>query len=121
MKSSHHFRYVATITATFLPFITFASTDTLKDLVAKIVTYFDLALAFMMGLAVVLFVFYVIRYFIASAEGKRTEGALYIMWSVIGFFVIFSLWGLVNILISTFDLGHNQPGSWSNLQTLFPH
>jgi len=60
----------------------------------------------MMGIAVVMFVFYVIKYFMLPAD-NRTEAWQYVLWALVGFFVIFSMWGLVNILIGTFSLDNN--------------
>jgi hypothetical protein len=72
-----------------------------------------------MGFAVVAFVFYVIKYFI-TANDKRSEAGQYIMYSMIGFFVILSMWGIVNILVNTFELDSNSPSSWSDIKQLFP-
>ena len=103
-----------------MPLIAYAATDKkLSDIIGTIIGYFGQLLALLMGLAVVLFVFYVIRYFVMSSD-KRKEGGQYVMWSLIAFFVILSMWGIVNILISTFDLGQGNPGSWSSLSNLFP-
>jgi hypothetical protein len=108
------------IASAFSPFVAFASTKTLNDLVGTFAVYLNDALALLMGFAIVCFVWYVIQYFIQPSETSRTEGSKYVMWSVIGFFVIFSIWGLVNILISTFNLGQNAPGSWVSMSNLFP-
>lgn len=96
-----------------------ATSKTLGDLIGSAIGYLNEALALLMGLAVVMFVFYILRYFVLSDE-KREEGRQYLVWSMIGFFVIFSMWGIVNILIATFDVGTGSPGSWSSLQNLFP-
>ncbi|MFA6601659.1 MAG: hypothetical protein WCT02_02250 [Candidatus Paceibacterota bacterium] len=104
---------------TTLPLVTFAQTKTLKDLISLVAGYFNDILALLMGAAVVMFVWYVIRYFIMPNE-KRTEAAQYIMWALIGFFAILSLWGLVNILIGTFNLQTGSPTRWTDLKSLFP-
>ena len=74
-----------------------------------------------MGFAVVMFVWYVVKYFIVSSdEANRGAAAQYVMWSMIGFFIILSIWGLVNILLHTFNLGSNSPGSLTSLTNIFP-
>ena len=114
-------KYILPSVVIFTPFLaSAATTKTLADVIALVVGYLNQALALLMGLAVVMFVFYVIRYFIMS-DDKRKEGGQYILWSLVAFFVIFSMWGLVNILISTFDIGQGSPGSWANISNLFPH
>ena len=120
-RLKHNFLLALTVASTaIVPFLAeAATTKKLSDVIATIVGYLDQILALLMGLAVVLFVYYVIRYFVMTTE-KRGEGAQFVMWSLIAFFVILSMWGLVNILISTFDLGQGNPGSWSSLSNLFP-
>jgi uncharacterized membrane protein YuzA (DUF378 family) len=104
-----------------VPSLCFAATNMkLSDLIAKIAQYFNLALYLMMGLAVVMFVWYVIKYFIQPEKVNKAEAAQYVLWSVVGFFIILSLWGLVNILISTFDLGTGSPSTWTGINNLFP-
>ena len=117
------YKYILTGLSIFSPLIAlaqFGSGKTLSTLIASIAGYLNQILALLMGFAVVAFVWYIIKYFIRSNEGDRTEAAQYVMWSLIGFFIILSLWGLVNILISTFDLGTGSPGSWVSLKNLFP-
>lgn len=42
------------------------------------------------------------NYFIHGAEdASRTKGSKFILWGVIGLVVIFSVWGIVNIMLST--------------------
>ena len=105
----------------WLPAVALAATDKkLNDIIGSIIGYLNKALVLLMAFAVVTFIYNVIRYWIMATD-KRSEGAKYVMWSVIAFFVILSMWGIVNILISTFDLGQNTPAaSWSNLSNLFP-
>lgn len=94
---------------------------TLKELMGTAADYLNTALKLLMGLAVLLFVWYVIQYFIRPGDSKKhAEAAQYILWSVIGFFVILSFWGLVNILSSTFNLGPNTPNDWGSVSNLFP-
>ena len=112
--------YISTL-AVLLPSIVFAEEKTLKTLIGTISGYLNDILALLMGFAVVVFVYYIIKYFIQPSDTKRTEAAQYLMWSLIGFFIILSLWGMVNILISTFDLGTPNPGTWTGLNSLFPN
>ncbi|MFA6315557.1 MAG: hypothetical protein WC648_04295 [Candidatus Paceibacterota bacterium] len=103
-----------------MPLVTHAANQTLEDLINAAIKYLNLALALLMGFAVVMFVFYIIKYFILPHD-KRSEAGQYLLWSIIGFFIILSLWGLVNILIGTFDLGQNNPNAWGDIKDLFPN
>jgi hypothetical protein len=120
MKNPTKLKYLAVTAATILtPYIAFAETRTLKDIIGMVSGYLNDALLMLMGFAVLAFVFYVVKYFI-MANDKRTEAAQYVMWSLIGFFIILCMWGLVNILVSTFNLHPGSPRSWTELNSLFP-
>ena len=103
------------------PFLVFAENQTLGTLITKIINYANLILGLMMGIAVVMFVFYIIKYFI-KADADRTQAGQYVMWSLIGFFIILSMWGLVNIIQNTFGLQNenNKPASWTSFTNIFP-
>jgi len=121
MKIINKIKYFTPIAVLVAPFVTLASTTaTLNTIIGKIAGYLNSILALMMGLAVVFFIFYVVQYFMKPND-KRTEAAEYVMWSLIGFFVIFTFWGIVNIFISSFfTSGANSPGSWSSFMSIFP-
>lgn len=93
----------------------------LAYIIDLIIGYLNQALVLLIGLAVVIFVWYVIQYFIKPNE-ERTKAAEYVMYSLIGFFVILSFWGLVNILQNTFGLKNEQnaPASWTSFKNIFP-
>jgi glucan phosphoethanolaminetransferase (alkaline phosphatase superfamily) len=114
-----------TFTAILNPVLAFAQTGgaNLSSLISLIMYYLNLVLYLIMAIAVVLFVFYVVKYFMADSGEKRREGGLYIMYAVIGFFVVLSFWGIVNIVQNTFGLGNNYyaPRSWSSFGNLFPN
>lgn len=95
--------------------------QTLCTLINTIIGYANQALTLMMGVAIIMFVYYVIHYYI-KADSDRTEGNKYVMYSLIGFFVILSFWGLVNILQNTFGLQNNthQRGGWDSFMQIFP-
>lgn len=82
---------------------------------APVSNYFVEAIAFvnqilipaLLTLAFFMFLWGVYNYFIAGGtnEEKRGEGAKFVMWAVIGLAVIFSVWGLVGLLLRTLHLG----------------
>lgn len=113
--------FVWMIGLSILPSVTLASGKTLASLINLIIGYLNVILVLLMGFAVVVFVYYVIKYYIMPNE-NRAEAGYYVMYSIIGFFVILSFWGLVNILQNTFSLKNedNRPSSWASLNSLFP-
>ncbi len=58
------------------------------------------------AIAFVVFIWGVFQYFILAGgnEEKRKQGQDLMLYGLIGFFVMVSVWGLVNILVGTFDL-----------------
>jgi len=52
------------------------------------------------------FVWGVIQYFFLNSdnEEKRIEGRQFILWGILGIIVLFSVWGLVGILLSTLGI-----------------
>lgn len=113
-------RFIVPAVSLLLPGVAMATTNDLKGVISLIASYLNSALALIMGVAVVMFVFYVVRYFIQPSGVERAEAAKYLMWSLIGFFVILSFWGIVNILLQTFAFGQNNPSTWSNFFNIFP-
>ncbi len=67
----------------------------------------NVAVPLVFAVAFIVFIWGVFQYFILGAddETKRETGRTYILYGLVGFFVMLSVWGLVNILANTFDLG----------------
>ena len=113
---------ITTVFIALSPALAFAATSaTLAKIITDITNYLNDVLFLLMALAIVIFVWYVIKYFIMPNEDRSKAGD-YMLYSIIGFFVILSLWGIVNILNNTFGVGNseNKPASMQNLQNLFP-
>ncbi len=92
------------------PLTTFASTtNNLNDLVTLAVRYFNQAIYVIIAIAVVVFVWNIYNYFFKADVENKKDAGLYVMYSVIGFFIIISFWGLVNILSNTFNLNTAVP------------
>ncbi len=115
-------KYIISGAVVVLPAMVFAATSgTLATLVHTIISYLNIVLVLMMAVAGVMFTFYVIKYYVMPNE-NRSEGNTYVMYSIIGFFVILSIWGLVNIVQNSFGLGNkgNTPDSWADFSNIFP-
>jgi hypothetical protein len=91
---------------------------TLASFVSNLVGYLNQALYLLMAAAVVTFVWYIIQYYIKPNE-ERAKAGQYVLWAIIGFFVVLSVWGFVNILTNTLGLD-NGPRTWNELSSLFP-
>jgi hypothetical protein len=62
------------------------------------------------AIAFIMFVYGIAKTYILShgEEAAVKEGHQLILWGLIGFFVMISVWGLVNIVNDTFGLGGQQ-------------
>jgi hypothetical protein len=58
------------------------------------------------ALAFLVFIWGVVNYFFFSEadESKLAAGRQFILWGIIGMVVLFSVWGLVNLLLSTLGI-----------------
>ncbi len=58
------------------------------------------------AVAVVMFVWGAIKFFIIEVdeESKREQGRQFMLWGIIALAVMISMWGLVNILTTTFEV-----------------
>ncbi len=61
------------------------------------------------AIAFLVFIWGVFQYFIAGGEEKKKEATHLMLYGIVGFFVMVSVWGLVNILVGTFNLNSNVP------------
>lgn len=74
---------------------TFAElTDGIVDLVNTTIVPLIYALAFL------LFIVGMVRFFFLGGEEGREKGKQFMLWGVIGFVVLFSVWGIVRLLLT---------------------
>jgi len=97
----------------FFPVVTAAAgatVDSIGDLFTLLAKIVNWLIPFMVGLAVLYFLWSVLRYIGAGDNvEKRTEGAKLMVYGVISIFVMVSVWGLVNLLGGTLNLNNAMP------------
>jgi succinate dehydrogenase/fumarate reductase cytochrome b subunit len=59
---------------------------------------------FLIGLAVIVFIYGVLTLMLSEGGEKKEDGKKFMIWGIVGIFVMISVWGLVNILKETFNL-----------------
>ncbi|MEK7162538.1 MAG: hypothetical protein AAB730_01610 [Patescibacteria group bacterium] len=75
----------------------------LQLIIARITALLDSVLPLLFILATIVFLWGVILYITAGGdEEKRKEGRNYIIYGLIGLFVMVAVWGIVNIMIGFF-------------------
>lgn len=55
---------------------------------------------FIYTLAFVVFLYGIVRFFFSTSEENRKKGRDFALYGIIGFFVMFSVWGLVRLALS---------------------
>lgn len=74
---------------------------TFADFTQTIVSLVDTAvIPLLYAIAFIGFLIGIVRYFFMGGEEGRTHGKQFMLWSVVGFAVLFSVWGLVRLLLS---------------------
>lgn len=70
-------------------------------------------------IAFIVFIWGVYQFFIGSNgnEEKRKEGRSFILYGFIGFFVMISVWGIVNLLVGTFGFRNSSYDNRPELPT----
>lgn len=82
----------------------------LWDLLYIILDILDIVVVLIVALAVVYFLIGILKYITSGGdEDKRKEAGKMMTFGVIGLFVMISFWGIVNILVNTFDLDDSPP------------
>ncbi len=77
------------------------------DIFSFVKRILDTALPLLIAAAVVWFVYGLFQLFLAADDEKKEKAKNTVIWGVIALFVMVSVWGLVNILVGTFNLNNN--------------
>lgn len=82
----------------------------------------NVAVPLIFALAFLFFIWGVFTYFIRGAgdEEARGKGASYMLYAIIGFFVMISVWGLVRILTGSIRLNNATPIETNQLPQASP-
>lgn len=76
------------------------------DIVGIIVNLMGMAVNLLMAFALLVFLYGLMRYMMdAGDDSKREESRQYMVYGIIGLFVMVSMWGLVQVLTNTFIPG----------------
>lgn len=98
--------------ALLLPQVGFAQAveqQSVAGILDFIIELINIAVPIIIALAVLVFLWGVLRYVVASDEEAKGKGKNMMLWGIVGIFVMVSVWGLVNILQNTFNLEENAP------------
>lgn len=67
---------------------------------------------FIIALTILIFLWGVFKFVVSGGDGEaRKEAQGYMIWGIVALFVMVSVWGLVNILVRSFNLDNTAPAS----------
>ena len=93
-----------------LPLVTLAAISNISDVGSFIInTINNIIVPVIFAIAFIAFLWGAFETFIlgAGSEDTKEKGKNLMLWGLIGFFVMVSIWGLVNILTGTIQFGNN--------------
>ena len=99
-----------TLAALALPLVSMAALNNVSDVGSFIInTINNVLVPVLFALAFIVFLWGVFQTFIlgAGSEETKEKGKGLMLWGLIGFFVMVSVWGLVNLLTNTVSFGNN--------------
>ncbi len=91
-----------------VPMISFAATEGIEGIIDTITELLGLVMPLLLSLAVIFFVYALLKYVLKAGEEKE-EARGQMIWGVVILFVMISVWGLVNLLKDSADLDNTVP------------
>lgn len=93
-----------------IPAVSFAAINNISDVGSFIInTINNIIVPVIFAIAFIVFLWGAFQTFIMGANDEKVKdnGKNLMLWGLIGFFVMVSVWGLVNILTGTVSFGNN--------------
>jgi hypothetical protein len=100
-----------TFAALALPFVSFAAVNNISDVGTFIINIINNVLVpVLFSVAFIIFLWGAFTTFILGhgSDEVKEKGKNLMLWGLIGFFVMVSIWGLVNILTGSISFGNNE-------------
>lgn len=89
-----------------LPFLAFAATATIEDIITTTDSILDSIIPILMVVATIVFLWGIVMYITAAGDEKKAGTAkTYITSGIVGLFFMVAIWGIVSAIINTFDVG----------------
>lgn len=98
------------ITTFAIPLVSLAAVNNLSDAGSFVInTINNVLVPVLFAVAFIVFLWGAFKTFIlgANSEEVKDQGKNLMLWGLIGFFVMVSIWGLVNILTGTVSFGNS--------------
>lgn len=93
------------VSAWALPALVFAQGSGIEGAVNSISDIINAIIPLLIGVALVVFLYGVVMYVVRSGAEDKGKAINYIIYGIIGLFVMVSVWGLVNLVQDTLEIG----------------
>jgi hypothetical protein len=107
---------VLPIAAYLLPVMALAQTGA-AEIIGKVSDILNMLIPLIIGLAVVYFIWGILKYVTAGEGDSKAEARSVMIYGIIAIFVMVSVWGLVNLLVGTFELDNTIPSDIPQVPT----
>lgn len=103
-------RLALTLTAAVALMPASAAAVRITDTLNLINTVINALIPIIISLAIVVFFWGLVQYLLTLGdESKRNEGIKIMIWGVVAIFVMVSIWGIIRLLQSTFQVTNRDP------------
>jgi len=107
LKDSRPYLVFIGLSFLLLPFFTYA--QTLGTILQNVSDILNTVIPILMILGTLVFLWGIITYITAAGDEEKLKSArTFIIWGLIGLFVMVSVWGLVQVLNNTFGVSATQ-------------
>ena len=104
LKDTRPLLWFIALSILLLPFLTYA--QTLGTILQDISDILNTVIPILMILATLVFLWGIITYITAAGDEEKLKSArTFIIWGLVGLFVMVAVWGLVQVLLNTFGVG----------------
>ena len=113
MRYDSDMRYISVLLLLVVPFLAAAQAPTdIQGFGRAIIGFLNGTLVqFFFALALLIFIYNVIRYFIVDKDSydKKEKARRYMIWSITGFVLMVTVWGIVNMFVTGLSLNREIP------------
>jgi hypothetical protein len=103
-------KIVTSLAMYLLPVVAFAQTETIADFGDRFFEVINgVLIPLIFALSFLWFLWNMFQYIFFQEDEKKDKARAGMIWGIIGLFIMFSIWGLVRLIVNTADLNSAAP------------
>lgn len=100
---------IALASTTFLPVVALAQFGEINTFVGKVTTFINnVLIPLIFAVALLVFIWGMFKYFINKGAEEKEQGKTLALYAVVGFVLMVSIWGIVNVVAGGLGLSGEQ-------------